>query len=207
MQETTETQLPSFVQEGPLEKEMATHFSILAWKIPWAEEPGRLQSTELQRVGHKWTTEYTQNEYKVMVQWCSKVHLEPLLPEELLSPAVFSEMEHIQMAASKEPSSVPESVLFYAPNAWCQDLSVRHCAESTQQLLAWTSQDLTCWALSGTLRRTRRESGFMYLKGKNSACLRLGRSLKAILKGLTDLQSANQITEPLAIIPKQAFSH
>ena len=35
-----------------LEKEMATHSSILAWKVPWAEEPGRLQSTGLQRVGH-----------------------------------------------------------------------------------------------------------------------------------------------------------
>ena len=38
--------------EDPLEKEMATHSSILAWRIPWAEEPGRLQSIELQRVGH-----------------------------------------------------------------------------------------------------------------------------------------------------------
>ena len=35
-----------------LEKEMATHFSTLAWKIPWTEEPGRLQSMGLQRVGH-----------------------------------------------------------------------------------------------------------------------------------------------------------
>ena len=39
-------------QEDPLEKEMATHSSILAWKIPWMEEPGRLQSMGLQRVGH-----------------------------------------------------------------------------------------------------------------------------------------------------------
>ena len=37
-----------------LEKEMATHSSILAWKIPWTEEPGRLQSMGLQRVGHDW---------------------------------------------------------------------------------------------------------------------------------------------------------
>ena len=36
----------------PLEKEMATHSSILAWRIPWIEEPGKLQSTGLQRVGH-----------------------------------------------------------------------------------------------------------------------------------------------------------
>ena len=38
--------------EDPLEKEMATYSSTLAWKIPWTEEPGRLQSMGLQRVGH-----------------------------------------------------------------------------------------------------------------------------------------------------------
>ena len=38
--------------KDPLEKGMATHSSIVAWKIPWTEEPGRLQSMELQRVGH-----------------------------------------------------------------------------------------------------------------------------------------------------------
>ena len=40
----------SLGREDPLEKEMATHFSILAWKIPWTEEPDRLQSVGLQRV-------------------------------------------------------------------------------------------------------------------------------------------------------------
>ena len=39
-------------QEDPLEEEMATHSRILAWRIPWIEEPGRLQSLALQRVGH-----------------------------------------------------------------------------------------------------------------------------------------------------------
>ena len=38
--------------EDPLEEEMATHFSILTWEIPWTEEPGGLQSTGLQRTGH-----------------------------------------------------------------------------------------------------------------------------------------------------------
>ena len=47
-----ETQVRSLGWEDPLEKEMATHFSILAWKTPWTEDPGRLQSMELQRVGH-----------------------------------------------------------------------------------------------------------------------------------------------------------
>ena len=42
--------------EDPLEKEMATHSSTLAWKIPWTEEPGRLQSMGPHRVGHDWAT-------------------------------------------------------------------------------------------------------------------------------------------------------
>ena len=45
-----ETQFRSLGQEDPLEKGMATHSSILAWRIPWTEEPNRLQSTGLQRV-------------------------------------------------------------------------------------------------------------------------------------------------------------
>ena len=47
-----ETQVRSLGGEDPLEKEMATHSSTLAWKTPWMEEPGRLQSMVLQRVGH-----------------------------------------------------------------------------------------------------------------------------------------------------------
>ena len=47
-----ETQVQSLGREDPLEKEMATHSSILTWRIPWIEEPGRLQSTGSQRVGH-----------------------------------------------------------------------------------------------------------------------------------------------------------
>ena len=47
-----ENRIQSLGQEGLLEKEMATHSSTLAWKIPWTEEPGRLQSMGLQRVGY-----------------------------------------------------------------------------------------------------------------------------------------------------------
>ena len=47
-----ETWVPSLGWEDPLEKEMATHSTILAWKIPWMEEPGRLQSMGSQRVGY-----------------------------------------------------------------------------------------------------------------------------------------------------------
>ena len=47
-----ETQFRSLGREDPLEKEMAIHFSILAWRIPWMEEPGRLQSMGSQRIDH-----------------------------------------------------------------------------------------------------------------------------------------------------------
>ena len=47
-----ETQIRSLGQEDPLEKQMAIHSSILAWEIPWTEEPGRVQSMGSQRVGH-----------------------------------------------------------------------------------------------------------------------------------------------------------
>ena len=51
-----ETRVRSLGREDPMEKEMAIHSSILAWRIPWTEKPSRLQSTGLQRVGHYWAT-------------------------------------------------------------------------------------------------------------------------------------------------------
>ena len=51
-----ETWVQSLNREDLLEKEMATHSSTLAWKIPWTEEPGRLQSMRSQRVGQDWAT-------------------------------------------------------------------------------------------------------------------------------------------------------
>ena len=59
-----DTRVWSLDQEDPLEKGMSTHSSILAWRIPWIEEAGRLQSMELQRIGHDWVTKnyiYTMN--------------------------------------------------------------------------------------------------------------------------------------------------
>ena len=52
MQEMLETIVRSLDREDPLEEEMATHSSILTWRIPWTEEPGQLQSMGLQRVRH-----------------------------------------------------------------------------------------------------------------------------------------------------------
>ena len=63
-------------QEDPLEKAMAPHSSTLAWKIPWTEEPGGLQSKESQRVRHDWVTSLslslTKNNYKKVFITCYK---------------------------------------------------------------------------------------------------------------------------------------
>ena len=73
--------IQSLSQEDPLEKEMATHSSILAWKIPWTEEPGGLQSMGSQRAGHDLVTKQQNNarelwnillqERKNVVHWWS----------------------------------------------------------------------------------------------------------------------------------------
>ena len=58
MQETEEMEVQSLGWEGLLEEGMATHSSILAWEIPWTEEPGGLRSMEFRRVGHDRVTEH-----------------------------------------------------------------------------------------------------------------------------------------------------
>ena len=55
--------VPSLGREDPLEEERAAHSSILAWRMPWTEEPGGLQSTGSQRVGHDGVTEYLHVKY------------------------------------------------------------------------------------------------------------------------------------------------
>ena len=60
-----ETWVWSLGQEDPLEEGMATHSIILAWRIPWREEPGGLQSMRLQRVGHDWAIEHPHVQVKV----------------------------------------------------------------------------------------------------------------------------------------------
>ena len=67
MQEMQETEVQSLGQEDPLEKEMETHSSILAWKTPWTEEPGRLQSMGSQRVRYNSVTKQQQHLINVMI--------------------------------------------------------------------------------------------------------------------------------------------
>ena len=69
-----ETWVWSLGWEDPQEKEMAAHSSIVAWKIPWTEEPGRLQSMGLQRVRHDWVTEQNWTEVTLFLnEWMDEV--------------------------------------------------------------------------------------------------------------------------------------
>ena len=62
-----EMQVRSLHWDDPLEKEMATHSSILAWEIPWTEEPGSLTSMGSQRVGHNLMTRQHQDQSELQV--------------------------------------------------------------------------------------------------------------------------------------------
>ena len=70
------TQVQSLGQEGPLEKEMATHSSILAWEILWTEESGRQRSRGLQRVKHKRALRERRRRCKEYLHICNKVNAE-----------------------------------------------------------------------------------------------------------------------------------
>ena len=63
-----ETWVRSVDWEDPLEKGMATHSSILAWRIPWTEEPGGLQSMGSQRAGHNWVTNTHMNHREILLK-------------------------------------------------------------------------------------------------------------------------------------------
>ena len=75
-----ETRVWFLGREDPLEKEMAIHSSTLAWKIPWMEEPGRLQSMGSQRVGHDWATSFSHG-YLGLPWWLSSKKICLLMQE------------------------------------------------------------------------------------------------------------------------------
>ena len=72
-----EMQVSSLSQDDPLEEEMAAHCSILAWTVPWTEEPDWLQSTEAQRVRHSWAR--THDKVLSFVLYIGTCLAEPLL--------------------------------------------------------------------------------------------------------------------------------
>ena len=69
VQEMQETQVQSLHWEDPLKESMATHFRILAWRIPWTEEPGGLQSQGSQRVRHDWSNLAHTHAFKINTEF------------------------------------------------------------------------------------------------------------------------------------------
>ena len=84
-----ETRVQSLGWEDPLGEGMATHSSILAWKIPWTEEPGGLQSTGLRRAGHDWS--YLACMHVRHRQWSRLLKIwEATLPLDITCPCVVT---------------------------------------------------------------------------------------------------------------------
>ena len=94
-----ETQVQSLDQEDPLEKEMATHSSIIAWEIPWTKQDGGLQSMCSQRVRHNWVTKLTYlSTYKQLIQLNIRKTNSPIKNWEKVLNRHFSK-EDIQLAS------------------------------------------------------------------------------------------------------------
>ena len=98
-----ETRVRSLGWEDALEKEMATHSSTLAWKIPWTEEPGRLQSMGSQGVGHDWTTSLSLSLVGSAACQCRGHGL--LIREDPMCCGLTKPMHHNCWACALEPGS------------------------------------------------------------------------------------------------------
>ena len=101
VQETQEMWVQSLGQEDPLEEEMATHSSILAWKIPWTEEPGGIQSNGSQRVGCNW-----------VLGWLKKKNSLHNHPGKFLIPNIYiySPIGCVWITLINIPASVPSHI-------------------------------------------------------------------------------------------------
>ena len=108
MQNTQETWIGPQDWEDPPEEGMATHSRILAWRIPWTEEPGRLQSMGSQRVRHDWATEHTCTQSHFKTQAC--------LTDHVASPwvAQITCCEASEKSPEREISAVKEFLLHVA---------------------------------------------------------------------------------------------
>ena len=122
---TQEVQVRSLGREDPLEEEVATHSSILVWKILWTDEPGGLQSKGLQRVGHDWTIEHMS---------CRKV-----VPWKGLVVALLERAQEEHFPWCQIPCWVKRE-FFFVQQLIAEDLlSSRHCGTYTSSSRCWRS--------------------------------------------------------------------
>ena len=150
------TQLPSLGQEDALEKRMATYPSILAWRIPWPEQLGRLQSLESQRVRHDWVTKtraYTHTYiYRLPVShgfkyWSFKwIILEQQWLIDRYIPFPNAALQQCTSAAHSCLPSEPNSNFFSMTFSCvsCKDSSVEHFSSSCKKRKA---SELFLWVI------------------------------------------------------------
>ena len=100
MQETQEIQFNPW-QEDPLEESMTTHSSILAWRIPWTEDPGRLQSVGSQRVGQDWLSTHSKIQTNLPLIPCSAQTIFPLI------------ITNLKVVVPSSSSNISISLFFY----------------------------------------------------------------------------------------------
>ena len=96
-----ETQVQSLGQEDPMEKEMATHSSTLAWKIPWAEKPGKLQSMGSQRVRHDWATSLHFLNFEVISLPYSSVFFDKWMEKDHIFKMINLQINHVGSKTSE----------------------------------------------------------------------------------------------------------
>ena len=113
-----ETRVQSLSREDPLEKETVIHSSTIAWKIPWTEEPGRLQSMESQRVGDDWATSLLLwwegcRWFKLFLLALARLSFELFVGKEQLKGVTEWDLSNLACIMDKNPPTSPPPLFFW----------------------------------------------------------------------------------------------
>ena len=126
MQETQAMQIQSLGRKDSLEEGMATHSSLLAWRIPWRETPGGLQSPGLQRVRHDWATWHSMHA-SIKDSYTQHVRVTQMWSDVTFAPKIQVELASKSMNALVI-FQIPETVLAGGKKSATWELKVKLCA-------------------------------------------------------------------------------